>query len=144
MCNWVVGIFILLASGTLTGLASGRVDPPKKQTDAEISKFLVGKWVVDEGGDKGPKIKGTEHYKKDGTIEAEATIDDGNTPLKITVSGTWKVMDGAVIATVTKSSAPDLIKVGLVSKDQVISIDDKEYKYKSEGGQEKTQKRLKE
>jgi hypothetical protein len=144
MCNWIGAILVLLAAGAVTGWANGHDDPPKKLTDAEISKLLVGKWSIEEGGDKGPKIKGTENYKKDGIVEAEATVDDGkNAPLKISLSGTWKVMDGVIVTKVTKSNVPDLIPEGHVSKDTVISIDDKEIKYKSEGGQEKTHKRLK-
>ncbi|HEV3437325.1 MAG TPA: hypothetical protein VG122_08200, partial [Gemmata sp.] len=75
--------------------------------------------------------------------DAEATIEAGQNTLKITVSGTWKVKDGVIIATVTKTSAPELIKEGLVSKDTVISIDDKVFKYKDMGGKEKSQKRMK-
>jgi hypothetical protein len=140
----IVGVLLLFGSGALAGWAAGREDPPKKLTDAEISKLLVGKWAVEEGAEKGPKIKGANHYKKDGTIEAEATIEAGGETLKVTLSGTWKVMDGLIIATVTKTSAPELIKEGHVSKDQVISIDDKMLRYKTERGKESTRKRVKE
>jgi hypothetical protein len=61
----------------------------------------------------------------------------------VAISGTWKVADGVVTETVTKSNVPDLIKEGLVSKDKVISVDDKEYKYKDEMGKEKSHKRKK-
>jgi hypothetical protein len=145
MCNRAVGVFILFTASTLIGSVSAREDPPKKQTDEEISKLLVGKWIVDEGdGKTEPKIKGSMNYKKDGTVDAEATIEAGQTTLKITLSGTWKVKDGVLIATVTKTSAPDVIKEGLVSKDTVISIDDKVLKYKEMSGKEKSQKRMKE
>jgi hypothetical protein len=141
----VVGITFLFVAMAFTGWVSARAEPPKKPTDSEITKLIVGKWAVDEGGDNEPKIKGTMHYKKDGTVEANATIEIGkNPPLKVTVSGTWKAMDGVIVATVTKTNVPDLIKEGFVSKDTVISIDDKEFKYKSEQGKERTEKRIKE
>lgn len=143
MRGGVVGVLLLLSSGVLAGRATGGEDPPKKLTDAEIRKLLVGKWAVEEGAGKGPKLKGMTHYKADGTFEGEATLEGGGKSLKITVSGTWKVMDGMIVDTVTKTSAPELIKKGHVSKDRVLSIDDKVLRYKTETGKESARKRIK-
>jgi hypothetical protein len=119
-------------------------DPPKKQTDEEISKLLIGKWIVDEGdGQKEPKIKGSVNYKKDSTVVVEATIDFGKDNLKVFLEGTWKVKDGVITATVTKTSHPELIKEGHISKDKLISVSDKELKYTDEMGKEKLHKRTK-
>jgi hypothetical protein len=138
------GVFILLAAGLMCGLVNAREDQPKKPSDEEITKLLVGKWIIDEGdGKTEPKAKGTVNYKKDGTVELEATVDIGK-ELKISLSGTWKVSEGVIIATVKKTNVPDIIKEGLVSKDKVISIDDKVLKYKDEMDKEKTHKRAKE
>jgi hypothetical protein len=134
----------LFASVTVAGSVSGRDDPQKKPSDSEIKKLLIGKWGVDEN-ENGVKIKGVENYKDDGTIEAEATIDDGkNPPLKIVLSGTWKLMDGVIVSTVTKTNVPKVIPEGFVSKDTVLKISDKELTVKSEMGKEKTQKRVSE
>jgi hypothetical protein len=128
----------------LTGWLCAFEDPPKKQTDEEINKLLVGKWIIDEGdGQKEPKIKGSVTYKKDGTVDLEATLDIAKDSFKIALSGTWKVKDGAIIATVTKTSNPDLVKEGVVSKDKVVSVTDKELKYTDELGKEKSHKRMK-
>jgi hypothetical protein len=132
-----------LAACTFTSLVSAG-EEPKKLTDEEITKRIVGKWAVDEGDGKAePKIKGTMTYKKDGKVDAEATIEVGKNSVKVSLSGTWKVSDGVITSTVTKTNVPDLIKEGFVSKDKVISINDKEYKYKDEKDNEKTQKRVK-
>jgi len=140
------GVLVLFTSFTITGPAFGHEDKANKQTDEEITKLLVGKWTVDEGdGVKEPKIKGTMNYKKDGTVDAEATIDAGKQTFKISLSGTWKVKEGVLISTVTKTNAPELIKEGHVSKDTVVSIDDKEFKYKEEKSEKlKVEKRMKE
>lgn len=138
------GVVVFFVAMTVTGWVSAREDPPKKQTDEEITKLLIGKWVIDEGdGKKEPKVKGVVHYKKDGTVEAEGTVEFGDNSLKISITGTWKVSEGVVTETVTKTNVPDVIKEGLVSKDKVISIDDKTYKYKDDAGKEKTHKRMK-
>lgn len=114
-----------------------------KPSDEEINKLLVGKWSVEETNGN-VKIKGTSTYKKDGTLEGEATIDLGDQKIVLKVSGTWKVKDGVVTETVTKSNRPDIIKEGMTTKDTVVSINDKEYKIKSESGKETTAKRVKE
>jgi hypothetical protein len=138
------GICCFVAALIPAGNTVAVADPPKKQTDEEINKLLVGKWIVDEGdGQKEPKIKGVVQYKKDGTVEAEATVEIKNETVKVVISGTWKVADGVVTETVTKSNVPELIKEGLVTKDKVISVDDKEYKYKDDMGKEKSHKRKK-
>ena len=134
----------LLALAVITNAAVGFDDPPKKLTDAEISKLLVGKWTVEDSNDKGLKIKLTVKYAKDGTFETEATLTAGEKSLNLMLSGTWKVTDGMIIATVTKTGAPDLFKEGHVSKDQVLAIDEKTIKYKTEKGKEVVYKRAKE
>lgn len=124
-----------------SGLASAREDK-KKQTDEEITKLLVGTWIIDET-EGGAKIKGTMIYKKDGTGDADVTIEAGNMTIKLTVSATWKVKDGVITEKVTKSNNPDIIKEGLESKDTIISVDSKEYKFKDEKDKERSYKRKK-
>lgn len=118
-------------------------DEPKTLTDAEIKRLLVGKWF-EEIDDEGVKAKATSHYKKDGTFATDGTFDDGKKSLRIGASGTWKVSDGAIIRTVTKTSVPELINVGHVGKDQVLSIDDKVLKCKWENGRENMSTRVQE
>jgi hypothetical protein len=158
MRSRMVGMFTLFVACMLAGALSAhddppkkQTDPPKKQTDEEIAKLLIGKWDVDEGdGQKEAKIKGWVKYKKEGKfdkegkLDVEATVDLGKTSLKLTLSGTWKVADGFIIVTITKSDSPDSIKEGLVSKHKVDSIDEKQLKYKDEMDRAKVLQRAKE
>jgi hypothetical protein len=138
-----MGMLLAFGMCLLVGAANGRDDTPKKLTDEQISKLLVGKWLVDLEEGNGVKIKGSTTYKKDGAVDAEATIQLGDKTIKMNVSGTWKVKDGTIISTVTKTSNPDIIKEGLITKDKVVSIDDKSLKYTSEDGKEREEKRAK-
>jgi hypothetical protein len=131
--------FMLAALAASTVVAH---DDAKKLTDEQITKLLLGKWAIEED-EMGVKVKGTQNYMKEGKFEAEATIEAGKQTFKLTLSGTWKVKDGSVIETITKSSNPDAIPEGKESKDKVISIDDKTYKFKDEKDKERTVKRLK-
>lgn len=138
------GTLLALGICLLAGAGGGRDDNPKKLTDEQISKLLVGKWLVDLDEGKGVKIKGSTTYKKDGTVDAEATIELGDKSIKMVLAGTWKVKDGVIISTVTKTNNPEIVKEGLTTKDKVVSIDDKSLKYTSEDGKERTDKRAKE
>jgi hypothetical protein len=79
----------------------------------------------------------------DGTLDAEAVIGEGDKSFKVVLSGTWKVSEGVIIGTVTKTNVPDLIVEGFVTKDQVVSLDDKLLTYKTENGKENSRKRIK-
>lgn len=144
MRTWVVGAIILSVSLALSGWAKGHAGTPKKLPDAEISKLLTGKWAVEYDDGNGPKVKGLNHYKKDGTLDATGTVTVGEKSLEIAISGTWKVLDGTIIATVTKTNVPELIKEGHISKDQVLLIDEKLLKFKGENGKERVHKRVNE
>lgn len=120
----------------------GAKDEPKKPSDADIAKLLVGKWTTEEGKEGEPKVKSTFIYDKDGTFAVEATIETGGKTEKIVVSGTWKVADGVILDTVEKTNTENL-KVGRVTRDTVISIDDKTLKYTTQKGRERTWKRVK-
>ena len=140
--RWVFGVLLLAVSGAMA-TEPGQGDSSTKMTDDKISQLLVGKWTVNDKNDKGRKVEGTLCYKIDGTFEAGATISEGDKSLKFTLSGTWKVSEGVLIDTVTKTSVPSWIEEGHVSKDRVISINENEFKYQREiGGQEIIRKRI--
>lgn len=140
----LVGLLILLGSNEFPGRAAGDGDSLRKPTDAEIRRLLVGKWAYEKGVEGGPKLQATNHYKKDGIFESEGTFTADGKTLNIILSGTWEVKDGIIISTLKKTSHPTMIKEGYVSKDQVISIDDKTLRYTTERGTESIERRIKE
>ncbi len=144
MRHWLVGLLLLVTSTVSISDARGLSVLRLAPTDDEITKQLVGKWAFDEVGQQGLKVKGTAHYKKDGTFEGEATIGTNEKPVKVALSGTWKVAEGVITSTVTKSSLPVVIAKGFNYKFQVIAIDDDSLKYKNEADKEVVRMRLKE
>lgn len=128
----------LLLAAVIHGEAVG--DAGKKLTDAEISKRLVGRWK-DERKVNDLELKGLDEFKKDGTFKSQGTFTKGDRSLKVTVTGTWKIKDG-VLVEVIETCDPPALKKGQESKDQVLSISDKEVKLKNEGGEEYVKVRL--
>jgi hypothetical protein len=139
----IVGVITLLTIGAMADWASSRDDPPKKQTDEEITKLLIGKWTS-ELSENGVTIKSTTVYKKDGKMEFTATLTVQDKTIPISLEATWKVSKGMLLATVTKTNVPEMMKEGHMEKDQVLSVDEKAFRYKSEKGKERVQTRTKE
>jgi hypothetical protein len=144
MRNGIVRTLSLGISILSVACVCGGDNPPAVPTDAEVTKQLVGKWAIEEVSEQGNlKINGTAQYKKDGTFEGQATIGSGEMPAKIALSGTWKVIDGVIVSSITRSSLPVIIAKGFTSKHQVISIDEKSLKFKTETGKGIVRMRLK-
>lgn len=135
MWHWFLGS-LFVVSTVLACEANGFEDTASAPTDTEISKHIVGKWAFDEVGELGLQIKGTANYNKDGTFAGEATIVTSERLVKIVLSGTWKVADGVIASTVTKSSMPAVIGTGCTYKFQVVAIDERSLKYKNEADKE--------
>ena len=136
---WIVNAMVFAIF--VIGQSTVQSDEKSELTDARIKERLIGKWYGEEGGGK---VKGTTEYKNDGTFEGEASLEVGDQKLKIEVSGKWKVSEGHIVATVESSNPPGAIPPGRTTKDQVLSIDEKELKYKTEKGKVSVRKRVKE
>lgn len=132
-----------LVVGLCTGLAlaaSGSVRP--ELTDEEITTKLVGKWE-EEFNEDNVKGKATIEYKKDGTASADGNIEVNGQNIKFKITATWKVKDKELNFTFDKVEPEGLIPAGTVSKDKILTIDDKTCTYKDERGKEKKMTRLK-
>ena len=102
-------------------------------SDAEASRLLLGEWK----GQKRPGlVDSTMTFKADGTFDSSATIATPGGEITIKVEGKWRVEKGILIEELTKSSRPDLVPVGLSTGDMLLSVTDKEYRYRSEKGTE--------
>lgn len=137
MGNYVIKtavLCILVGLGGCSGVGEGA---SKELTDSEISKMLIGEWAAE-----GDNMSGVNHYQKDGTLKATGTISVNGSSIDISLLGSWKVSNGTIIATVTETNVPQIIREGHTSKDKVIAIDDKRLVYVTEDGKESTRKRI--
>jgi hypothetical protein len=109
---------------------------PKKLSDAEISKLMMGKW---ENNFKlnNITINTVETFKKDGTLERVDTIN-GNQ--KVHIKATWEVKNGKLTTVVVEGFPGKGTKVS----GKVISIDDKTQRLEMDAGADVTKTRLKE
>ncbi len=128
---------LFLAVAFVFGIASLTLgDEPKKLSDEEITKLMVGKW---EHRDKlgGLTIHTVENFRKDGTLDREDTLNGSQ---KMNIKATWEVKDG-VLTTVVVEGWPGK---GTTVKGKVASIDDKSQLVEMEAGAEVKKTRVKE
>jgi hypothetical protein len=115
-------------------------DDPKKPTDADINRLLVGKWNCT---DPDVGAAGTIRYTKDGNFTGDGTVKiDGQEKIEVHFEGTWSVSKGTIVLVVTKSSRPGIAPVGSQVKETVVAIDQKTLRFIRGLGKEKTRTRM--
>jgi hypothetical protein len=132
--GWALLVCCLFAGVTLAGTAD--------VADKDITEKIVGKWS-EEINEDGVKGKATMEYKKDGTMTGEGTLEVNGQNIKVTIECKWKAENGNLVVTFEKVTPDGLIPQGHVSKDKILSIDDKSCTYKDEKGKERKMTRLK-
>lgn len=73
-------------------------------------------------------------FSADGTFTSGALIKGK----QFNVAGTWKIESGVIVETLTESNYPDIVRIGLVTRDKLTSISETEIRYISEDGKENT------
>lgn len=142
MRNFMGVTLVLIVSAIGSSDFATAANKPVKPTDAEITKALVGRWEYTDGDEK-TQIKGIDQYRKDGTFTAEGRVfSNDKEVLKVSLSGTWKVSNGTIIATPTKVNPPEALPKGEKSEEDVIAIDQNQITVKTKKGKEKIYKRL--
>lgn len=80
-------------------------------------------------------MTGSTSNFSNGTCLGESIFKrEQNANTNISYECIWEVKDGFLIKTVTKTDNPKLIPLGLVTRDYVIRVDDKQYAYRTESG----------
>jgi hypothetical protein len=127
-------IFIAFALSLL--LSSCRRDGghEKRLTDAEISNRIVGIWKVNETAPSGLSSSGTISIFKDGNVACEVKYLRGDRNLIMNYTASWQVENGILIETIKSTSNSNLLAVGFVTRDKVLSLDDRKFVFETETG----------
>ena len=102
--------------------------------DIEITKLLVGNW--DFRSVSSTVKEGTFTFRADGTFSSHGLFHVGPREFRIDAEGTWQVKNGLLVEKLTKCSDPTTIPVGQITRDKVLSITTKKFRFEMEGGTE--------
>jgi hypothetical protein len=138
-CLLLLGLLTVVFAPSLQAASTNT--PPG---DVEFTHKLVGKWKVALTDPRGLSINGTDEKKADGIFTSTVTFafPDPKLNRTISVEGKWEIKNGVLIETITKSSDPQFPPVGMVSRDKIIKLDDKEFLYETERGKQESQTRI--
>jgi hypothetical protein len=117
-------------------------EPQHDLTDDDIRQKIVGTWLVETHLSNGNSVIGTETILLSNSMVSKATLTIGDTKEELEYNATWQVKDGYLIETVTKSNS-ERIPLGKITRDKVVTLDDKVFIFQTEGGRTVTRKRSK-
>src|SRR4051812_22137236 len=100
--------------------------------DAEATKLLIGSWVVPGEQYTATSKDGGFTFRADGTFSSYGVFHIPNQDLRIEVEGKWSVKDGVLVEDLTKSSQPQMAPVGSLTRDTLLIVTDKEYRFRTE------------
>jgi hypothetical protein len=107
---------------------------------ASPQKLIIGKWVEAPT----PVVRsGSTTFDADGTFSGEAELAFQGKTIALRVKGDWRIEDSTLIEKITASSVPDLVPVGLVTKDKIVALTEGSLTLRSEKGKEHTKKKEK-
>ncbi len=96
------------------------------QSDAEITKRLVGYWREVHLAEC-EKHQQRMRLNQDGTFEVTGTIEACDKKTSFVWRGNWYVKEGKFGYTTTYSNAPDQFPVGEKQEDQIVSVSGREW-----------------
>lgn len=104
--------------------------------DPEVTEKLVGEWIVPQDQYTSVMRGGGLHFNKNGTFTSYGILKMKDQEIRIEVEGKWKVEKGILIEEITKSSHAQIVSVGSITRDTLLQLTNKEYRYRTEKGQE--------
>lgn len=107
----------------------------------EYTKALLGTWrnEIREESYKGHTLT---TYLENGTATSFAHLEAGDKGLDITAKAKWTLEGSKLTVEVTESSLPEMMPVGTKIEQTIVSLSEKEFRYK-QSGKEVTEKRVK-
>ncbi len=125
MTTRLLGSLLVIASAASQLLAAPPPDP-------EATKLLVGNWVVPRDQFTVLKKDGGFTFKSDGTFSSYGVFRVRDEDLRIEVQGKWSVKDGILVEELTTSSEPKIAPVGWTTRDTLLAVTDKEYRFRTD------------
>jgi hypothetical protein len=105
-------------------------------SDSEAAKLLRGSWAVPVDQYNGAVKDGGDTFRADGTFTSFTVLPGHGQDIRYDVEGKWSIKDGILIEQVTKSNRPDIVRPGVTTRDTLLSVTQKEYRFRTERGKE--------
>jgi len=105
--------------------------------DDQIWKMLIGTWIVPVKEYDAAAKQGGFTFNRDGTFTYFDVFRIDRREVRTEAKGKWWIKDGILIEEVTDSTHPESVPIGLVMQAPLLSVTEKEYRYRAAGGVER-------
>jgi hypothetical protein len=105
--------------------------------DSVAAKLLIGSWRVPMEQYNGALKAAGDTFRGDGTFTSFTVFPRSGQDLRIDMEGKWSIHGGILIEQVTKSSQPDIFRLGDTTRDKLLSVTAKECRFRTEQGKER-------
>jgi len=139
----LAGLALLVSAPASFAQAKAPEAPPaaKSVNEEGYAKTILGSWKLEMK--EGPVVgQAISTYEKDGTCTTAGSFTAEGQKLEAKAKGKWTIVKDKITIEVTESSAPEMIPVGQKSTDTILSLTDKEYRYRNASGEEMKETRV--
>ncbi|MCG8337591.1 MAG: hypothetical protein MJE63_24075 [Proteobacteria bacterium] len=138
-----VSPILLIIIPVLFGCTSNSVYEKKTNNqDIEYNSRIIGDWKV-EIEENYTKIFAIDTYSKDGKLHSRGVVITPKNTIYVEMFGKWEIKEGFLITTLQKTTHPEILPVGYILKEKIISIDDNTFKYLTKKGEQSSVTRIK-
>jgi hypothetical protein len=102
--------------------------------DSKAAKLMLGSWSVPVEQYGGNIKAGGYAFQANGNFTSFTVLPTQRQDLRVDVEGRWSIKDGILIETITKSNQPDIVRPGLTTRDTLLAVTEKEYRFREENG----------
>ena len=110
-------------------------------SEASIKRLLPGQWQVNQTIES-VTVVGTSTYTADGQVIYQGTMTGPDFSVPYRFKAKWTVSGTTFIAEILETSSPDLMTIGSIQRDTVISLDETTYKFVDDEGTEGIETRI--
>jgi hypothetical protein len=108
--------------------------PARLPDDEEARAKLVGTWIIPvEQYEMEFAKEGGYIFRADGTFSMFGLFQGAGHRFEFMIEGKWKVEKGYLVEEITKTDHPALLPVGKISRDALVSVSDKEFRFLDKG-----------
>jgi hypothetical protein len=131
----------LLIAAIIPGCTTTDKEPGE---DVSLEQRLQHTWAFREAASNGVIIEGKTAYLPEGIMNLAGRVTQNGQSRPILASGTWRVKNGYLYYTITKSNVPSIIPNGFTSGDKIVRVTANELTYiSSDNGKVVTEHRIK-
>ncbi len=102
-----------------------------------MERLILGAWS-EKAELEGFTVSGTSRYSPDHTVEHIGSVVGADSKVNFRFRSTWRIEGNTLITEVLESDQPEMVAVGYVERDTILSMSEAQWTYRDSDGMEFT------